>query len=43
MLLLDGQAIADLMLDRGIGVVKPPVFVHEVVSDFFDFDGDGTG
>lgn len=42
-LLLDGQAIADLMLDRGIGVVKQPVFLYEVAPDFFDFDGDGTG
>ncbi len=41
--LLDGQAIAELMLDRGIGVVKQPVFLYEVASDFFDFDGDATG
>jgi restriction system protein len=41
-LLLDGQAIAELMLDRGIGVVKQPVFLYEVVSEFFDFDGDAT-
>ena len=31
------------MLDRGIGVVKQPVFLYEVASDFFDFDGDATG
>jgi restriction system protein len=29
-LLLDGAAIAELMLDRGIGVVKQPVYLYEV-------------
>jgi restriction system protein len=38
-LLLDGDAIAELMLERGIGVVKQPVYLYEVASEFFDFDG----
>jgi restriction system protein len=41
-LLLDGEAIAELMLDRGIGVVKQPVYLYEVASDFFEFDEDET-
>jgi restriction system protein len=39
-LLLDGEAVVELMLDRGIGVVKQPVYLYEVVSEFFDFDED---
>ena len=38
-LLLDGDAIAELMLERGIGVVKQPVYLYEVAPEFFDFDG----
>ena len=41
-LLLDGQAITELMLERGIGVVKQPVYLYEIVSDFFDFDDEET-
>ncbi len=41
-LLLDGEAVADLMLDRGIGVLRQPLYIYEIVSEFFDFDGDGT-
>ena len=37
-LLLDGAAIAELMLERGIGVVKQPLYLYEIASDFFDFD-----
>ncbi len=37
-LLLDGGAIAELMLDRGIGVVKQPLHLYEIDADFFDFD-----
>lgn len=37
-LLLDGQAIAEMMADRGIGVVKQPVFLYEIDSEFFDFE-----
>jgi restriction system protein len=38
-LLLDGQAIAEMMTDRGIGVLKQPVFLYEIDSEFFDFEG----
>ena len=38
-LLLDGDAIVELMLERGIGVVKQPVYLYEIASEFFDFDG----
>ena len=41
-LLLDGDAIAELMLERGIGVVKQPVYLYEVAPEFFDFDGGGS-
>jgi restriction system protein len=37
-LLLDGEAIAELMLERSIGVVKQPVYLYEIAADFFDFD-----
>jgi restriction system protein len=37
-LLLDGDAVAELMLERGIGVVKRPLHLYEVDDDFFDFD-----
>ena len=39
-MLLDGEAVAELMLDRGIGVVRQPVYLYEIVSEFFDFDHD---
>ena len=38
-LLLDGDAIPELMLERGIGVVKQPVYPYGVALEFFDFDG----
>ena len=37
-LLLDGEAIAELMIERGIGVVRQPVYLYEIASEFFDFD-----
>lgn len=37
-LLLDGDAIVELMLDKGIGVIKQPLYLYEVSEDFFDFD-----
>jgi restriction system protein len=37
-LLLDGQAITELMLERGIGVVKQPVYLYEIDEEFFDFE-----
>ena len=42
-LLLDGEAVTELMLDKGIGVVRQPVYLYEVVSEFFDFDADDPG
>jgi restriction system protein len=37
-LLLDGEAITELMIDRGIGVVKQPIYLYDIAPDFFDFD-----
>lgn len=37
-LMLDGEAIAEIMLDRGIGVNKVPIVTYEIDDDFFDFD-----
>jgi restriction system protein len=37
-LLLDGQAIAEMMADKGIGVTKQPVYLYEIDSEFFDFE-----
>jgi len=37
-LLLDGESVAEHMLDRGIGVVKQPLHLYEVSEDFFDFE-----
>lgn len=33
----------ELRLDRSIGVVKQPVYLYEVVSEFFDFEPDDPG
>jgi hypothetical protein len=38
--LLDGDAMTELMLDRGIGVVKQPVYSYEIAQEFFQFDDD---
>jgi len=37
-LLLDGQTIANLMVERGIGVIRVPVYLTEIDSDFFQFE-----
>lgn len=37
-LLLDGDAIVELMLERGIGVVRQPFYLYEISEDFFDFE-----
>ena len=37
-LLLDGDLLVDLMLDRGIGVVKQPLYLYEISDAFFDFE-----
>ena len=39
-LLLDGPAIAELMIERGIGVTRQPVYLHELDSEFFKFVDD---
>jgi restriction system protein len=39
-MLLDGEAITDLMIDQGIGVVKQPLVLYEVAPEFFEFDED---
>ncbi len=37
-LLLDGPAIADLLLERGLGVRKLPLYLLDVDQEFFDID-----
>jgi restriction system protein len=37
-LLLDGAAIVELMVERGIGVTRQPVYLHEIDPAFFSFD-----
>jgi restriction system protein len=39
-LLLDGLAIAELMVERGIGVTRQPVYLHELDREFFKFADD---
>ena len=42
-LLLDGDAVVEQMIDRGIGVTKQPLYLYEVAEDFFDFDDEADG
>lgn len=35
-LLLDGQAIADLLVERGLGVRKLPLYLFDIDEEFFD-------
>lgn len=42
-LLLDGEAVADLMIDKGIGVTRHPVYLYEIDATFFHFDEEDTG
>ena len=37
-LLLDGDAIVELMVNHGIGVTRQPVYLHDVDPAFFSFD-----
>lgn len=37
-LLLDGKAIADLMIEWGIGVVRQPIYLQDIDPTFFEFD-----
>ena len=39
-LLLDGDAVAELMIDRGIGDTKRPLYLYEVDDEFSDFVDD---
>jgi len=39
-LLLDGAAIADLLVDRGLGVRRDPLYIYDVDEEFFDIDED---
>ena len=36
MLLLDGVAIAELLLERGLGVRKSPLYLYDIDDEFFD-------
>jgi Restriction endonuclease len=37
-LLLDGPAIADLLVERGLGVRKLPLFLFDIDEEFFDLE-----
>jgi restriction endonuclease Mrr len=37
-LLLDGPAVTDLLVERGIGVRKIPIHLYDIDDDFFDFE-----
>lgn len=37
-LLLDGPAIAELLLERGLGVRKSPLYVYDIDEEFFDLE-----
>jgi restriction system protein len=37
-LLLDGPAVTDLLIERGIGVRKMPVYLYDIDDEFFDFE-----
>lgn len=37
-LLLDGPAIADLLVERGLGVRKLPLYLFDIDEDFFDLE-----
>jgi restriction system protein len=37
-LLLDGNAIASLMIEKGLGVKKQPVYMLDIDHTFFDFE-----
>jgi len=39
-LLLDGAAIADLLLERGLGVRRSPLHVYDIDEEFFDIKED---
>ena len=37
-LLLDGPAIADLLVERGLGVRKLPLYLYDIDDEFFDLE-----
>ena len=37
-MLLDGPAIVEILLERGLGVRRSPLYVYEVDDDFFDLE-----
>lgn len=37
-LLLDGDSIANLMIEKGLGVRKQPIYLVDIDEEFFDFD-----
>jgi hypothetical protein len=37
-LLLDGPAIADLLVERGLGVRKLPLYLFDIDEEFFDLE-----
>ncbi|HEX6083218.1 MAG TPA: restriction endonuclease [Thermoanaerobaculia bacterium] len=37
-LLLDGEAIAEMLLERGLGVRKSPLYVYDIDEEFFDIE-----
>ena len=37
-LLLDGAAIAELLLERGLGVRRVPIYMYDVDEEFFKID-----
>jgi len=39
-LLLDGAAIADLLVDRNLGVRRDPLYIYDLDEEFFDIDED---
>lgn len=39
-LLLDGAAIADLLIERGLGVRRLPLYIYDIDDEFFDIEDD---
>ena len=37
-LLLDGPAIADLLVERGLGVKRQPLYLYDLDNEFFDIN-----
>jgi restriction system protein len=37
-LLLDGNAIAELLIERNLGVVRQPLYLYDVDPDFFHIE-----